>query len=231
LAERFRSSTARVGVAALESSTTGLLAGFALHHPGSAGSLASTILWMAQDGSWTEAPAEVSERLALAATQQEVVPVDPLLLRHWLTLLAEPLRERLTLVRSRRWICPDPTGATRRAMVRIQSLIRDAARRREAARLTDLEAALAFLAGGHTAGEKTLLEHLAEASDRELVELIRKLPVRPFGWDGLEIRLTGLIVFAPARESASPLASAGAEAPDRSIRSRRDPDRLDQADP
>jgi superfamily II DNA or RNA helicase len=230
LAERFRSASAQSGVAVIDSSTPGLLAGFALHHPGSPGALASTILWLAQDGSWSEAPAEVSHRLSLAAEQQDVVVIDPALLREWLALLAGPLRDRLTLIRGRRWISPDPSSATRQAMNRIQSLIGDAARRRQATRLAELEGALAFLASGHTAGEKTMVQRLVQASRRELGELIRRLPVRPFRWEGLEIRLTGLVVFRPAQGSASPLASPGADTPDRIIRSRRDPDRLDQAD-
>jgi Helicase conserved C-terminal domain len=230
LADRFGSAPAQSGVAAIDSSTPGLLAGFALHHQESPGALASTILWLAEDGSWSEAPAEVSHRLSLAAEQQEVVVVDPALLREWLARLARPLRERLTLIRSRRWISPDPSSTTRQAMSTVQSLIGDAARRREATRLTELEGALAFLASGHTAGEKTIVERLAQASPRELRELIRRLPGRPFRWDGLEIRLTGLVVFRPAQGSPSPLASASAETPDRVVRSRRNPDRLDQAD-
>ena len=231
LAERFRSASAQSGVAVIDSSTPGLLAGFALHHPESAGALASTLLWLAEDGSWSEAPAEVGQRLSLAAEQQDVVVVDPGLLRQWLALLARPMRERLTLVRSRRWISPDPTSATGKAMSTIQSLIREAARRRQATRLAELEGALAFLASGHTAGEKTIVERLGQASRLGLGELIRTLTDRPFRWDALEIRLTGLVVFRPAQGSTSWLASAGAETPDRIIRSRRNPDRLDQADP
>jgi hypothetical protein len=187
----------------VDSSTPGLLAGFALHHPESPGALASTILWLAEDGSWSEAPAEVSHRLSLAAEQQDVVVVDPALLRQWLALLAHPLRERLTLVRSQRWISPDPSSATRQAMSRIQSLIGNAARRRQATRLTELEDALAFLASGHTAGERTIVERLVRASPRELGQLLMRLPGRPFKWDGLEIRLTGLVVFRPAQGSTS----------------------------
>lgn len=231
LAERFRCASAQPGVAVIDSSTPGLLAGFALHHSESPGALASTLLWLTKDGSWSEAPAEVSHRLSLAAEQQDVVVVDPALLREWLALLAGPLRERLTLIRGRRWISPDPSSATRQAMNRIQSLIGDAARRRQPTRMAELEGALAFLASGHTAGEKTMVERLVQVSPRELTELIRRLPVRPFRWEGLEIRLTGLVVFRPAQGSTSPLASAGADTPDRVIRSRRDPDRLDQANP
>jgi hypothetical protein len=230
LAERFRTASAQSGIAVVDSSTPGLLAGFALHHPESRGALASSILWLAEDGSWSEAPAEISHRLSLAAEQQDVVVVDTALLRQWLALLAGPLRERLILVRSRRWISPDPSSATRQALSTIQSLIGDAARRRQADRLTELERALEFLASGHTAGEETIVKRLAQASRRELEQLLRRLPGRPFRWDGLEIRLTGLVVFRPAQGSTSPLPSAGADTPDRIIRSRRDPDRLDQAD-
>jgi hypothetical protein len=224
LASRFPSASARAGVAVIDGSTPGLLAGFALHHPGSAGAIATTILWLAESGSWTEAADKVTDQLNVAAEQQAVVPVDPALLRKWLALLAQPLRERLTLVRSRRWIAPDPTSSTHDAIVRIQALIRDAARRRQAALLGELERALVFLTAGHTAGERTLVEQLARAPRRDLRELIRKLPGRSFDWEGLEVRLTGLVVFRPALGPGSPLASAGAETPDSVIRPRRNPD-------
>jgi hypothetical protein len=224
LAERYRTFTAQAGVAAVESSEPGLLAGFALGRSGCRDPIASSIFWLDANGAWTEAPGEISRRLAAAAEQDRIVPVEPAILREWVALLTPYLRERLTLARSRRWITPDPTSAGLRVMSRLQSLIREAARQRRAARLAQLDRALAFVAGGHTAGEMIVIENLVQATDRELERLLSKLPVRRFRWEELAIRLTGLVVFGPAQNSTSPLAFPGAEAPDSAIRSRRNPD-------
>jgi hypothetical protein len=231
LAGRIESSSWQAGVAAAPSTTAGLLAGFTLQLAGSAALLASSVLWIEPDGSWTEAPEVLEHRLAAAARQDEVVPVEASLIGEWLRRLAQPIRERLTLARGHRWITSDPTSTARRAMVRLQSLVRDSARRHQALRLAELERALAFVAGGHTAGEAALVGRIAEASDAELAGLLKKLPARRFTWDGVEVALTGLVIFGPAQASLTSLASAHDQAADRAVRPRRHPDRLDQTHP
>ncbi len=230
LAGQFESS-GQAGVAAVRSTTEGLLAGFTLHLAGSAALLASSVLWVEPDGGWTEAPEVLEHRLAAAARQDEVLPVEASLVTEWLLRLAQPIRERLTLTRGHRWITSDPTSAARRAMVRLQALVGDAARRHQASRLAELERALAFVAGGHTAGEAALVRQIAEASDSELTGLFRKLPERRFTWEGVEVALTGLVIFGPAQPSPTSLASADDSAADCAFRPRRHPDRFDQTHP
>jgi hypothetical protein len=77
----------------------------------------------------------------------------------------------------------------------VQHLIRQAARLRQASRLVQLERVLGFVAGGHTAGEAMLIERLARVADAELERVLSRLAPARKEWGGLEVRLTGLIVF------------------------------------
>jgi helicase-like protein len=190
-----QSLEAQAGVAAVHSNRHGLLAGFALHEVAESEPLSATVLWMDPDGTWTEAPEVIAERLESALQERRVLSSDSGQLRDWLSLLAPPIRQRLLLSQSRRWMMPDPTPAARRLLAHLQSLIREAARNHQARRLAELERALAFVAGGHTAGEEALIERLAEMSDRELWARVRTLPEARAGANGIEVRLTGLIVF------------------------------------
>ena len=56
---------------------------------------------------------------------------------------------------------------------------------------------LGFVAGGHTAGEEMLIEQLVEAPARELTSRLSRVTTAQVGWNGIEVRLTGLIVFGP----------------------------------
>jgi superfamily II DNA or RNA helicase len=204
LAEQFGRSVACAGVAAADFPRPGLLAGFALSPTGRPDRLSAAVLWLEPDGSWTEAPETVAARLEVAAAQQKTITVDQDRLKEWLSLLAVPIRERLALARSRRWVTPDPPTVARRLAARLQRLVGEAARRHEAARLAQLEQGLGFLAGGHSAGEVILIEQLAGATKEELTAGIARLPRPERRWDGLEVRLTGLVVFGPASFSACP---------------------------
>jgi len=142
------------------------------------------------------APAVVAERLMAAAAQGQVARIDAEPLRRYLELLAPVIRDRLGLTRSRRWLSPDPTSASRNLAKRLAGLIHQAARLRQDGRLLQLERMLAFAAGGHTAGEEMLIERLAEAPDQEIRAALGQVSPQT-SWDGIEARLTGLIVFAP----------------------------------
>jgi hypothetical protein len=198
LAERFGRAVACAGVAVANSSQHGLLAGFTLSPAGHPHWLSPTVLWIDPDGRWTEAPETVAARLAVAAVQNQTWSVETDRLREWLSLLAVPIRERLAFTRSQRWVTGEPAPAARRVAARLQHLIRDAARRHQAGRLAALERALTFVAGGHTAGEAMLVEQLARASGAELTAAVGKLPKVNEAWDGIEVRLSGLVVFGPA---------------------------------
>jgi hypothetical protein len=208
LADRFGRGEARAGVAAVTSPEHGLLAGFNLHRTGDAECLSASVLWLELDGGWTESTEIVTARLSIAAAQTEILPVDSDQLRNWLSILTGPIRDRLAFTRSRRWVTPDPAPAARRLAARLQGLIREAARRHEARRLVELERALAFVAGGHTAGEAALIERLADSTQRELAVALARFPKTQTGFTGIEVRLTGLVVFGPAKPDVAELASA-----------------------
>jgi hypothetical protein len=208
LAKRFLGPAAHHGLAAVPSATEGLLAGFGLYQPGASHPLSTSVLWLNPDGGWTEDPATIEGRLAEAAAQEKVLPVMSDKLGEWLCRLAHPIRARLSFMRSRRWVFPEPEPAARRAVKRLQALARDAARRHHGRRLAELDRALTFLAGGHTAGEVALVEQMANASDSELAHFVERLPTRHREDSGIEVRLTGLAVFGPAKGPDPGLASS-----------------------
>jgi hypothetical protein len=198
LALRFAPAEAFAGAARVVSPHEGLLAGFALHRAGDRSDcLSTTVLWLERDGSWTEAPEALSLWLGRAAAARELVPVGETRLRSWLVLLARPIKERLTLTGSRRWLAPDPAPTVRRVAARLQAFTRQAARMHQPSRLVQLENALGFVTRGHTAGEAALIEQLAGSSDAELDRVTPSLPQGGAQWRGIEARLTGLVLFGP----------------------------------
>ena len=199
---------ARAGVACLPAAShRGLLAGFALYRSDEPVCLSATVLWLESNGKWTEHPDTVTDRLRTAAAERCISPANDDDLRRWLAHLVLPIRERLALTRRRRWIKPDPSAAARHLASRLQGMVRDAARRHDRSGLEQLERALGFVAGGHTAGEAALVETLARAKDREVSLALGRLPAGTVRWDGLEVRLTGLIIFGPAQAGTAELAS------------------------
>jgi len=182
-------------VTAVSSDRQGLLAGFAVYRATEpAVCLSVSVGWLESGGAWTESP-EIVTDILLSAERGEPLPLSADRLREWVELLGQPIRERLSLIQGRRWVGAEPDSAARRVANRVQRLIREAARLRQADRLLRLERALGFVAGGHTAGEAMLVERLAGTADAELEAILSRLaPVRK-EWDGLEVRLTGLIVF------------------------------------
>jgi hypothetical protein len=195
LVEQFGRAAPCAGVAGAVSSREGLLAGFTLSLAGHCDHASSTVLWIDPNGKWTEAPERIAGRLEVAAAQKETLAVERDRITHWLSLLASPIRERLALTRSHRWITPDPAPAACELAARLQHLIREAARRHQAPRLAQLERALAFVAGGHTAGEAMLVARLAKASGPEVSGALGKLPKVHPTCGGIEVRLNGMIVF------------------------------------
>ena len=198
LAGRWDGAEALAGAAGVICAHQGALAGFALHRVGERRTcLAASVLWLERDGAWTEAPEVLAAWLTRATGEHGVAPIADETLRSWLSILAEPIRQRLGLTRSRRWIAPEPSPAARRLANRLQSLIREAARRHNPAQLRELERALGFVVGGHTAGEAMLVERLADCSEGELTAALARLPHGRVDENGLEVRVTGLIVFGP----------------------------------
>jgi superfamily II DNA or RNA helicase len=198
LVERFRAEEARAGVAFVPcAGPGGLLAGFALYRLDQPGCLASTVLWLEPNGEWTEAPETVVPRIMASAAEHGIASVHDWDLKCWLARLAGPIRERLGSTRERRWIKADPTSVARQLAGRLQGMVRTAARNHHAVGLGQLEAALAFVTGGHTAGESALIEKLAKCTDREIWSALDRLPKAAPNLESLEVRLTGLIIFGP----------------------------------
>ncbi len=212
LARRYGVGEAVAGVACVASPIPGLLAGFSLYRSTDpARCLSATVGWLDARGGWTEAPEILAERLKGAAAQVSPEKVGTEQLRKYVELLAPVIRDRLSLSRAGRWLSPGPTVAARQVAARLGVMIQRAARLRQDARLLQLERALTFVAGGHTAGEEMLIAQLAEAPDREILTALGRVTPQT-SWDGIEVRLTGLIVFGPAAQVYRPDAEREAEA-------------------
>jgi hypothetical protein len=197
LASRFNHIPAVAGTALIPSEQEGLLAGFTLHSGGPPVWLSSALLWLQRDGTWTEAPDIVEAHLDQAADRVDIRPIDDARLRTWLVPLAVAIKERLTLAGSRRWIVPEPASRARRVAARLLMFTREAARMHRPDRLMQLEQAMGFVTRGHTAGEAALIERLAESTDAELNAALSTLPRRTARWDSIEVKITGLVLFAP----------------------------------
>ncbi len=198
LAERYGGHDAVAGLAQVSSLHRGLLAGFALYGSGNPKEcIASAIGWLDIEGAWTEAPEVIADRLNSAAAQTQRQIVDAEQLHIYLALLSPLIRARLSHTSGRRWLTPDPMPAARQVATRLRQLIAEAARLRHHGSLLQLERVLRFVAGGHTAGEEMLIDRLVEAPARELTTKLSRVATAPPSWNGIEVRLTGLIVFGP----------------------------------
>jgi hypothetical protein len=198
LAKAFRTGDSVPGVARVSSTHRGLLAGIALYLSSDPVTcMSATVGWLDTSGGWTEDAKLVTERLMAAGPQNRQEMVDSDELRTYVGLLTPLIRNRLALTRGRNWCMPHSAPCVVTLVGRLGALIRQAARLRQENRLMKLESALAFVAGGHTAGEKILLERLAEASDQDLIKRLSRV-IPQTEWKGIDVRLTGLIVFGPA---------------------------------
>jgi len=185
--------TARVRGAA----DPGLLAGYELL--ARAGSrilpLSAVVGCLSPDGRWNEHEPVVRSRLLEAARSEHLAVPAAGAVRSALDRLTGPIRDRLALAGARRWTVADPDPWARRLAARLSELIRGAARQRDQTMLARGERALAFAAGGHTAGEALLVRGLADASPEELGRWLARLPAPTERRDVIEVRLTGLVLF------------------------------------
>ena len=81
--------------------------------------------------------------------------------------------------------------------LRLHRAVREAARRRDLEALAGFERALGFVGRGHTAGESFELERLAGLPDGRFEREASLLPVAPRGWNVIEPRLGGVLLFLP----------------------------------
>jgi superfamily II DNA or RNA helicase len=203
LAEMLHAGAASPGTAVVPEGPPGLLSGFSLHARGEEGEtcLASAVVWIAPDGSWTEDEATIGACLGKALAYGEPTRPSPERLRTALGLLAGPIRSRLVMCRGSRWLAPRLAPPARAAVLRVQHEIRAAARRRDATALDELDRALAFLGGGHTAGEAMLVERLAGVGEAELRRVLSRVPAPSRRWSIIEPRLGGLLLFGSVGEA------------------------------
>jgi superfamily II DNA or RNA helicase len=201
LADQAGDGVAVRGVAALVVEAAGIGAGllagyelFALRQDRKAW-MTAVVGWLDPAGRWTEDPATVSARVVAALRHHEPSPVDPARVATALDRLGSPIRQHLSRVGSRRWSTVDPDPCARALAVRLSSEVRGAARRRDGGLLARLERALAFVSGGHTAGEALLVQRLAGVAPPELGRMLDRLPPPSPRWDAIEVRITGLVLF------------------------------------
>jgi hypothetical protein len=206
LAELLHAGTVSRGAAVVPTGPPGVLGAFRLYGIGGRTEtcLASAVVWVAPDGSWTEDEATIAARLGEALPWQDPTPPSPARLRHALGLLAGPIRSRLITCRGSRWLAPRLAPPARSVVLRVQHEIRAAARGRDAVALEELERALAFLGGGHTAGEAMLVERLAGMGQAELRRELARLPSPSPRWSIIEPRLEALLLFGGDADAAKP---------------------------
>jgi hypothetical protein len=207
LADRFAGLPEAAGLAQIVTSSSGLLAGFVCSASGRTAGSSSTVLWIDDQAHWTESPEVIGSRLDSAAAQSDTVEPDPAQLQHYLAVLAKAVRERLNTIRGRRWTVPNPNPAARVALAQLHVLVREAVRRHDPAALARLERAIGFVTRGHTAGETALTERLATVRRSDLRSLIQTLPPSDSMPDHLEVKLTGLVLFGPAKTDMGTVAS------------------------
>ena len=151
--------TAVSGVGIVRGNQKGILAGFTLHtHAGGqAGRLAAAAGWMDTNGEWCEDAEVVARMLSAAARSEELIVPEECRIREALRALADPIRRHLSMAGGRRWATAEPEPSARCLTLRLHEAIRRAARRRDITALQRLERALAFVGGGHTAGETAVV--------------------------------------------------------------------------
>jgi superfamily II DNA or RNA helicase len=205
LADRIGAGPSIPGTAMVRGAERGVLAGFELLSRGGGviERVAAVVGWMDARGRWSEGEAIVTRRLLEAAEAGESGAIPAPALGRALDALAGPIRERLAEAAGRRWAAAEPDSSARRLAVRLQAAVREAARRRDVAGLARLERALAFVAGGHTAGESELVARMAEAPAPELALWTGRLPAPTARRDPVEARLTGLVLFDTGSEGAA----------------------------
>jgi hypothetical protein len=187
------------GTAALEHPDRGSLVGFCLENQGTGGRAAS-VGWLAQDGAWTETPEIVEQRLAGAALSRAFRAASPAELARVKQLIAPIVADRVKSALGAQWAIDPSTPGARRLVGRLQLLIRLAARSRDQRRLAVLESALAFVAGGHTAGEKALIERMAAADPEGLERMLGRLPGASIRKGAVGVSVIGVVVFGGMRE-------------------------------
>jgi hypothetical protein len=199
---RWRESLARdlgegpriCGVAVIGGPEPGLIAGIEiLELTGSSGAIVGRSLVWSGAGNWN-CEAEAVPLLRWAALQPESPGVSRTERRAALDRLAVGVRELMRQHEAAAWWRRgDP--AARTLLQRLYAMVRPASRARDSTRLALVERAIRFAAGGHTAGERLLVQSLSGAAEDTLQRHLPGLPRPSSGTGLLCARLTGLIII------------------------------------
>lgn len=186
-----------VGLACVPGTLPGILAGLTLHADvdGRRERIGAVVGWVGADGTWSEERDLVVAAMTAAARSRDRIAPDEARRQDALRRLASPIRSCLAVATGRRWTVAEGNAATRRLAARLRGLASQAARNRDGRGLACLGRALAFVAGGHTAGEALLVERLAESSARELAAALETLPAATARPEAIEVRLSGVVLF------------------------------------
>jgi hypothetical protein len=217
----------RNGVARIASARCGILVGYGL---GMTSVRSVSLVWVHADGE-SESPA-LLRSLLLEAADAAPLPIGRAERRAVLDRVAGYLRTRVQASQRSAWQpAPGREGVTR-LLARLWDLARRAARDRDRRLLARLQSAIRFVGDGHTAGEAALVAELANADDGVLRRALAHLP-QASGSDIPTLHLVGAIVFGSRLPSGARTATFGRHDAlhDGALRSRRDADRLDPADP
>jgi hypothetical protein len=155
--------------------------------------LGSVLAWVEPDGSWTEAPSAVGPRLVEACHQEAATETSTVELHQAAVVARQVATELLARWQQGRWSAARPTPGLRTMVFRLRSAAVAAARQRDTRSLIRLDRELAFLAGGHTAGEQMLIHQLANSDRRQALDVT--LPAASPVAAAREVHLTGLILF------------------------------------
>lgn len=192
---------AREGVGAIRAAEAGWLAGIAIERNHER--LAVVVLWRGATGEWVEDPEAVEGRLLEAMAAPHAAPPAT---AEVALMVAELGPRILGMVRDAsryRRVGVEPGPAARALGRKLRHLAAAAARDRARARLAQIERALAFTTGGHTAGEEALVLEISRLPIEELLHRLPSLPVATPPLGPAIPRLVGLIEFV-ARSASKP---------------------------
>ncbi|MBP2647447.1 MAG: heliCase, c-terminal:dead/deah box helicase, n-terminal [Gemmatimonadetes bacterium] len=186
------------GVAVVAGPGPGLLAGIEiveLAGDGAAGAVVGrSLLWSGAGANWSN-EAEAVPMLRWAALQEDAAQcVTRAERRAAVGRLAAAVRDLLRQHEAAAWWRRGDASA-RTLLQRLYAMVRPASRARDRDTLTLVERAIRFAGGGHTAGERILIQHLAAMDDAALVRRLPHLPAPASGSGLLGARLSGLIVI------------------------------------
>jgi hypothetical protein len=225
------------GVAVIAASEPGLLAGIEIvemaGHDGPGIVVGRSLLSSGLGPNWGN-EADAVPRLRWAARQDDAAePITRAERRAALDCLAAGVRSLLCQHEAAAWWRRGDATA-RTLLQRLYAMVRPASRARDRATLALVDRAIRFVGGGHTAGERALIQELSAAGDAALFRQLPGLPPPSPGTGLLGARLSGLIVIRdgklpfPARRDTF---GAHDTLPHPALRSRRHAHRFGTADP